>query len=297
MESTGSLLRQPLAEKLEAENWELVIKPHTSWFDLRLKEVWRYRDLVWLFVQRDFASQYKQTILGPVWHLIQPLLTTMIFLFLFGNVARIGTDGIQPVLFYMAGITIWNYFSACLTTTANTFLGNAHIFGKVYFPRLVIPLSVVISNIIRFGIQFALLLAFMVAYIFKGTPMHLSVFWLYIPLLIIIMAGIALGMGIIISSLTTKYRDLSLFLTFAIQLGMYITPVAFPMSFLTGKSYQWVVNLNPLAVIVESFRFCLFGVGTVTTGGLIYSVAFMIVSLLLGAMIFNKVEKDFMDTI
>jgi lipopolysaccharide transport system permease protein len=297
METTESLLRQSIAEKLETENWDLVIKPHTSWFDLRLKEVWRYRDLVWLFVQRDFASQYKQTILGPVWHLIQPLLTTMIFLFLFGNVARIGTDGIQPVLFYMAGITIWNYFSACLTTTANTFLGNANIFGKVYFPRLVIPLSVVISNIIRFGIQFALLLAFMIAFVFKGVPLHLSFSWLLIPLLIMVMAGIALGLGIIISSLTTKYRDLSLFLTFAIQLGMYITPVAFPMSFLTGKSYQWVVNLNPIASIVESFRYCLFGKATITAGGLIYSVSFMLVSLGVGAIIFNKVEKDFIDSI
>jgi lipopolysaccharide transport system permease protein len=297
METTESLLRQPIIEKPGHEHWDLIIRPHTSWFDLQLKEVWRYRDLVWLFVQRDFAAQYKQTILGPLWHLIQPLLTTMIFLFLFGNVAHIATDGIQPLLFYMSGITIWNYFSACLTNTANTFLGNAYIFGKVYFPRLVIPLSVVISNIIRFGIQFALLLVFMVVFLFKGVPLHFSPFWLLIPLLIIVMAGIALGLGIIISSLTTKYRDLSLFLTFAVQLGMYVTPVAFPMSFLIGKSYKWVVNLNPLAPVVESFRYCLFGKGTVTIGGLAYSAIFMMASLAVGAIIFNKVEKDFMDTI
>src|SRR6186713_2696597 len=182
--------------KRNSGDWDMVIKQDTSLFDLNLREVWRYRDLMWLFVRRDFVAQYKQTILGPLWHIIQPLLTTLIFLFLFGRVARIGTDGIEPTLFYMSGIAIWNYFSTCLTSTSATFVTNAAIFGKVYFPRLVIPLSVVISNIIRFGIQFLLLLLFMILYVFKGVPIHLSIYWLLIPLLIGVMAGIGLGLGI-----------------------------------------------------------------------------------------------------
>jgi len=280
-----------------SEQWDMVIKPHVSIFEINLKEVWRYRDLMWLFVRRDFVAQYKQTILGPVWHVIQPLLTTLIFLFLFGRVARIGTDGIEPTLFYMSGIAIWNYFSSCLTSTSSTFVTNAAIFGKVYFPRLVIPLSVVISNIVRFGIQFLLLLVFMAWFLIKGTPIHLSFYWLLIPVLIAIMAGIGLGLGIIISSLATKYRDLSLLLTFAVQLGMYVTPIAYPLSFLAGKKYAWMLEINPLTSIVEAFRYCLFGKGSVTAGSLLYSVIFMVVVLLLGTMMFNKVEKDFMDTV
>jgi len=296
MESKATLSLKDL-DKNDPAHWDLVIKPHHNLFDLNLREIWRYRDLVWLFVRRDFAAQYKQTILGPVWHVIQPLLTTLIFLFLFGTVARIGTDGIEPILFYMSGITIWNYFSACLTTTSNTFISNANIFGKVYFPRLVLPVSVVISNIIRFGIQFGLLLVFMIVYAFKGVHISINFYWIFIPVLVVIMAGIGLGLGIIISSLTTKYRDMSLLLTFAIQLAMYITPVAYPLSFLKGKSYQWIVTINPLTSIVEAFRFCLFGKGTVTMQGMIYSISFMIASLVLGALLFNKVEKDFMDTV
>jgi len=283
--------------KRNSGDWDMVIKQDTSLFDLNLREVWRYRDLMWLFVRRDFVAQYKQTILGPLWHIIQPLLTTLIFLFLFGRVARIGTDGIEPTLFYMSGIAIWNYFSTCLTSTSATFVTNAAIFGKVYFPRLVIPLSVVISNIIRFGIQFLLLLLFMILYVFKGVPIHLSIYWLLIPLLIGVMAGIGLGLGIIISSLATKYRDLSLLLTFAVQLGMYITPIAYPLSFLEGKKYKWMLDINPLTSIVEAFRYCLFGKGTITTASLCYSLIFMVVVMIFGALIFNKVEKDFMDTV
>ncbi len=281
----------------ETEHWDLVLKAKSSLFELNLREVWRYRDLMWLFVRRDFVSQYKQTILGPVWHVVQPLLTTLIFLFLFGKVAKIGTDGIEPILFYMSGITIWNYFSACLTTTSTTFVTNAAIFGKVYFPRLVIPLSVVLSNIIRFGIQFLLLLVFMIIYAFKGHPIHLNYYWLFIPLLIGVMAGIGLGMGIIISSLTTKYRDLALLLTFAVQLGMYVTPIAYPLSYVQGKQYEWALDVNPLTAIVEAFRFCLFGKGTFTIGTLTYSLIFMLVAMGIGALIFNRVEKDFMDTV
>jgi lipopolysaccharide transport system permease protein len=281
-----------------SEKFDIVLESKTSFLKLNLIEVWHYRDLMWLFVRRDFVAQYKQTILGPVWHLIQPLLTTLMFLFLFGKVAGIGTDGIEPpLLFYMSGITIWNYFSACLTSTSNTFITNAAVFGKVYFPRLVIPLSVVISNIVRFGIQFGLLLIFMIIYAFKGYPIHVSIYWLYIPVLIFVMAGIGLGLGIIISSLTTKYRDLSFLLTFAVQLGMYVTPIPYPLSYLEKSKYKWLIDLNPLTSITEAFRFCLFGKGTVELQGLIYSFSFMAIVLIIGTLIFNKVEKNFMDTV
>ena len=279
------------------EHWDLIIKPSTGFFDLPLRDVWRYRDLLVLFVKRDFVAQYKQTVLGPLWHVIQPLLTTLIFLFVFGRVARLGTDGIEPILFYMSGITIWNYFATCLTSTSNTFVNNASIFGKVYFPRLIIPLSVVVSNIVRFGIQFCLLLAFMIAYTFRGVPLELSVYWFFIPVIILVMAGIGLGLGIIISSLTTKYRDLSILLGFAVQLGMYVTPIAYPLSFLQDTKYGWLIKLNPLTSITEAFRFCLFGRGTVEPGGLLYSLLFMLAVIVSGALIFNKVEKNFMDTV
>lgn len=279
------------------EKWDLEIKPKNNLFDLKLNEVWRYRDLMWLFVRRDFVAQYKQTILGPLWHVIQPLLTTVMFLLVFSKIAKIPSDGIQPVLFYMSGITIWSYFSTCLTSTSNTFITNAAIFGKVYFPRLVIPLSVVISNILKFGIQFSLLLAIMIWYNFIDFPITLSWNWLYIPLLVVLMAGIGLGCGIIISSLTTKYRDLSLLLTFAVQLLMFVTPVVYPLSFLKDSEYRWIINLNPLTSVVEAFRYVLFGKGTVEAGSLIYSCIFMVAVIITGAIIFNKVEKTFMDTI
>ena len=279
------------------EHWDIVLEPKTSFFKINLKEIWRYRDLMWLFVRRDFVAQYKQTILGPLWHIIQPLLTTLVFLFLFGKVAKIGTDGIEPVLFYMAGISIWNYFSACLTNTSSTFITNASIFGKVYFPRLVIPLSIVISNIIRFVIQFGLLLIFMIIYAFRGVTFSITAYWLFIPLLIFVMAGIGFGLGVIISSLTTKYRDLSLLLAFAVQLGMYATPIAYPLSFLEATKYKWLININPLTSIVEGFRYCLFEKGTVTLGALLYSFIFMLIVVIVGVLIFNKVERDFMDTV
>jgi lipopolysaccharide transport system permease protein len=283
---------------VDPERWDLEIKPQTSWFELHLKDVWKYRDLLFLFVKRDFVSQYKQTILGPLWHLVQPLLTTLMFLFLFGRIAKMGTDGIEPALFYMSGITIWNYFASCLTSTSNTFINNAGIFGKVYFPRLVIPLSIVLSNIVRFVIQFFLLLAFMIGYqIFKDVPIDLTYRWLFIPALILMMAGIGFGLGIIISSLTTKYRDLSLLLAFAVQLGMYATPIAYPSSFLKGTGFSWVADINPLTSIAEAFRYCLFGKGTFDIIQLLYSLSFMAIVMIIGTLIFNRVEKDFMDTV
>ena len=275
----------------------MVIEPQAHLFDLNLKEVWRYRDLLWLFVKRDFSAQYKQTILGPLWHFIQPIFTTLVFLLVFGKIANIPTDGIEPVLFYMSGISIWNYFSACLTATSNTFVANAGIFGKVYFPRLVIPLSTVLSNIVKFGIQFSLLLAAMIWFGIRDNHFYFGASWMLIPLLVIMMAGLGLGLGIIISSLTTKYRDFAVLISFAVQLLMYATPVAYPLSFLKNKSFAAWIAWNPLTPIVESFRYALFGTGTVNTIGLIYSSVFIVVVLFAGLLIFSKVEKTFMDTV
>ncbi len=282
----------------EAEHWDLVIKPRSGLLDLNLAEVWRYRDLLWLFVRRDFVAQYRQTILGFFWHVIQPILTTLMFLLVFGRIANISTDGIEPpFLFYMAGITVWNYFSVVLTAISTTFITNAPIFGKVYFPRLVLPLSVAASNIVKFGIQFGLLLIFMIWYAFKGHPIHVTGYWLLIPVLLILMAGIGLGLGIIISALTTKYRDLNILMAFAVQLAMYATPVGYPLSYLKNKSYRWLIEINPMSSVVEAFRYAVFGKGTLDLHGLTYSAIFMFVSLFVGILVFNKVEKTFMDTV
>ena len=279
-------------------DWDLEIKPQSSLFDLNLREVWRYRDLMMLFVKRDFVAQYKQTILGPLWHLIQPLFTTIVFLMVFGNIAGIPTDGVPPVLFYMSGITIWNYFSSCLTNTSNTFVANAGIFGKVYFPRLVIPVSVVLSNIVRLGIQFGLLLGVMVFYWIRGeAQVHIGLSWMLLPLLVLLMAGIGLGVGIIISSLTTKYRDFTVLIGFAVQLLMYATPVAYPLSFLKSKNFAYLIEWNPLSAVVEGFRYALFGVSSFDMSSLIYPSVFMVVVLFIGTMIFSKVERTFMDTV
>lgn len=277
--------------------WDIEIKPQNKWLDLKLGELWHYRDLIWLFVRRDFVAQYKQTVLGPLWHFIQPLFTTAMYLIVFGRLAKLPTDGIEPVLFYLSGIAVWTYFSTSLTNTSNTFVGNASIFGKVYFPRLVIPISSVMSNMVKFGIQFLLLFIAMVWYQFHGVPIHFSVYWLFIPVLIVVLAGIGLGCGIIISSLTTKYRDFTVLLSFAIQLMMYITPVIYPLSFFKTSKYRWIMEINPLTSIIEAFRYCLFGKGTLSTGLIIYSLSFMIVSLIIGAIFFNRVEKKFMDTV
>jgi lipopolysaccharide transport system permease protein len=281
----------------DSEDWDLVIEPKSSLLDLNYGDVWRYRDLLVLFVRRDFVAQYKQTLLGPLWHFIQPFFTTVIFLLVFSKIAKIPTDGVPAPLFYMSGITIWNYFASCLTNTSNTFIANAAIFGKVYFPRLVLPLSIVISNIVRFGIQFGLLSCLAIWYHFHGYPLHLGLQWLLIPFLVIVMAGIGLGLGIIISSLTTKYRDFAVLLGFAIQLGMYVTPVAYPLSYLRNTSYGKYIEINPLTPIVELFRYAVLGEGTFTLFSVAYSVIFMIVVFIVGSILFNKVEKTFMDTV
>lgn len=281
----------------EDENWDLIIRPKGHWLDLKLKEVWKFRDLLWLFVRRDFAAQYKQTILGPLWHFIQPIFTTLMFLVVFNKIANIPTDSIPPILFYMSGITIWNYFSSCLTATSNTFVANAGIFGKVYFPRLVIPLSTITSNLIKFGIQFLLLMAVFLFYMAKGAPVYFSTSFLIIPVLVLMMAGMGLGLGIIISSLTTKYRDLTILIGFAVQLLMYATPVAYPLSFLKDNKFASWIEWNPLTPIVEAFRYALFQEGSFTAGSLLYSTGFIVVVLFIGLLTFSRVERTFMDTV
>jgi lipopolysaccharide transport system permease protein len=279
------------------ENWDLEIKPKTGLFGFNLKEVWRYRDLILLFVKRDFVAQYKQTILGPIWYLIQPILTTAMFLIVFGRIAKIPTDGVHPIVFYMSGLTVWTYFSVSLTATSNTFIANANIFGKVYFPRLVSPISLIISNLIRFGIQFLLLIVTMIYFSFKGYPITISLNWLFVPILLLTFSSLALGVGIIISSLTTKYRDFTVLLTFSIQLMMYATPIAYPLSFLENSNFGAIIQWNPLSPLVEAYRFVLLGKGTFSIGSLMYSVGFTLTVLFVGLMFFNKVEKTFMDTV
>lgn len=279
------------------EKWDLEIKPKAGFFDFDLSEVWRYRDLLILFIRRDFIAQYKQTVLGPLWHFLQPALTTIIFLLVFNRIARIPTDGIPPVLFYMSGITLWNYFSLCLTQTSNTFVTNAAIFGKVYFPRLIMPLSVVISNLIRFGVQFLLLLSTMIWFHFHGDPIHFTLNLFLIPVVLVAMAGMGLGLGIIISSVTTRYRDFSVLLTFGIQLFMYATPIVYPISYLMDTPYGYFVKFNPLTPVVEGFRYALFEKGTVSLFSMLYTFGFMSLVMVLGLVMFYRVQRVFMDTV
>lgn len=279
------------------ENWTEVISPKRSLLDINLREIWRYRDLIMLFVRRDFVSQYKQTILGPIWLFIQPLFTTLTFFFVFNQIAKIPTDNIDPILFYLSGITLWNYFSDCFNKTSNTFVANAGIFGKVYFPRLATPISIVFSNLIKLGIQVLLFLAIMgYQIIFKGAEVNINLHILILPFLIILMAVMGLGLGIIFSALTTKYRDLSFLLTFGIQLLMYATPIIYPLSYTSGKLHT-LISMNPLTPILESFRYAFFSVGSFDWSGLAYTSIFSFSVLFLGIIIFNQVEKSFMDTV
>ena len=279
-----------------AKEWDLVIEPQSSLFELHLKDVWRYRDLLWLLVKRDFVSFYKQTILGPLWFFIQPLFTTIIFTFVFGNLAGLSTDGLPQPLFYMAGITAWNYFADCLTKTSTVFRDNAQIFGKVYFPRLIMPLSIVVSNLVRFGVQMLLFFMMIGYYAFSGAAFHSNSFVLLFPILVLLMALLGLGLGLIITALTTKYRDLAFLITFGVQLMMYATTVIYPLSAAPAK-YKWLVELNPMTEIIEAFRYGFLGQGVLTWQSLGYSVIVTLVSLVLGVIIFNKTEKTFVDTV
>jgi lipopolysaccharide transport system permease protein len=277
------------------ENWDLVIQGKSSLFDLRLKEVWRYRDLLQMFVRRDFITVYKQTILGPLWFFIQPILTTLTFTVIFGNLAKIPTDGAPKLIFYMSGITIWNYFSTCLVDVSKVFISNSAIFGKVYFPRLIMPLTIVISNLMKFGVQFIMFLAFVFYYYYQGE-IQPNLWALFIPFILLIMALIAMGIGLVLSSLTTKYRDLTMLIAFGIQLFMYATPVIFPIAVVPEK-YLWLINLNPLTPIFNYVRYAYLGIGNFELVSLTYPVLFSLIILAIGVVIFNKVQKSFMDTV
>jgi lipopolysaccharide transport system permease protein len=291
----NTLVDQNVKRITEDLNWS--IEAQRTLFDLRLGELWRYRDLVMLFVRRDFVAVYKQTILGPLWYLIQPLLTTLIFTFIFGQVASLPTDGLPQFLFYMSGTVVWSYFAECLNKTSNTFVQNASLFGKVYFPRMAVPVSILISNLITFLIQFVLLIAFILYFVLRGTSIQPNWLWITLsPILILMMAGLGLGFGIIISSLTTKYRDLRFLVTFGVQLLMYATPVIYPVSSIPER-FQWIILANPMTPIVEAFRYTFLGAGTVDIYHLLYSFGFMIAVVFLGSVIFNRVEQTFMDTV
>lgn len=278
------------------EQWTTVIKAHRGWLDIDLRELWRYRDLIMLFVRRDFVANYKQTILGPVWYLLQPLFTTIVFTVVFGRIAQLPTDGLPQFLFYMSGITVWNYFAACLTKTSDTFVANAGIFGKVYFPRLTIPISVVMTNLLTFAIQFSLFLIFMLYFYLQGSTVKPNIWVLLMPILLIQMALLGLGVGIIISSLTTKYRDFTFAVGFGVQLWMYATPIVYPMSQIPVK-WQWVYSFNPMAPIVEIFRYVFLGAGAISIWRLVLSMAITALVLFLGLVLFSRVEKVFMDTV
>jgi lipopolysaccharide transport system permease protein len=281
------------------EMWDIELTPHGSLFDLKLKDIWHYRDLLMLLVRRDFISFYKQTILGPLWFFIQPLFTTVIYTFIFGNLAAIKTDGLPQPLFYLAGITAWNYFADCLTKTSSVFTANAGLFGKVYFPRLIVPLSIVVSNLIRFAVQMAMFFLMMGIYMAKGANVHPNIYLLLFPLLLLLMAMLGLGLGMIISAMTTKYRDLSFLITFGIQLMMYLTTVIYPLSVVKEKypHYQWVVEYNPMTPIIEVFRYGFLGEGTFTLLSLGITSVITFAILLIGIVIFNRVERTFIDTV
>jgi len=272
------------------------ITPQTRLFDLKLKEIWRYRDLLVLFVRRDFVAKYKQTVLGPAWFFIQPLFQTIIFTFIFGNVAGLSTDGAPKGIFYLAGVTAWNYFSNCLKTTSNVFTVNAALFGKVYFPRAVTPISIVISNLIQFGIGMILFLLVYFYYIFLGTDIEPNIYLLLFPVLVLLMGVMGLGLGMLVSAMTTKYRDMQHLIQFGVQLLMYATPVVYPISAIPEK-YQWVIMANPMSGIIEAFKYGFLSTGSINWGLLAYSAIFTILIFVFGLMVFNKTEKNFMDTV
>lgn len=285
------------------ENWTTVIKPRSGLFEVNLKELWDYRDLLTLFVKRDITVQYKQTILGPLWWIIQPALTVIMYMVVFGGIAGIPTDGVPQPLFYLAGVCMWQYFADCLTKTSNTFVTNSSIFGKVYFPRLIMPLSTVTSNLVRFGIQVGLFILVYVYYAIIGVAPTPNWYLLLAPVLVVMLAGLALGFGIVISSMTTKYRDLQVLFTFIVQLWMYATPIVYPLSQVAGKTVlgmdlTTIMSLNPVTPIIETFKYGALGAGEfIGWGWLAYSFVFMLVVLALGILIFNKVQKSFMDTV
>lgn len=276
--------------------WDLVIGPRRHLLDIKLREIWDYRDLVFMFVKRDIVTVYKQTILGPIWFFVQPIMTTLVFMLVFGNIAKISTDGIPQPLFYLAGIIMWNYFSEAFNATSTTFVTNANIFGKVYFPRLIVPLSLVISGLLKFFIQFGLFLAVWLYFLVRQVDIQPNAWMFATFYLLLLMAGLGLGFGIIFSSLTTKYRDLKFLIQFGVQLAMYATPIIYPMSTL-GERMRSVMWWNPIAHIIETFKYGFLGAGEVSIGGLVYSTFFTLIVLTAGIIIFNRTEQTFMDTV
>lgn len=277
--------------------WDIEIQSKKPLLDIDFKSIWRYRDLILLFVRRDFVAIYKQTILGPLWFFIQPLLTTITFTIIFGNVAKIPTDQIPPLLFYLAGITMWNYFSECLTGTSNTFTANQQLFGKVYFPRVIVPLSIVLSNLLKFGVQFIMFIGFWLYFYLTTDGILINWTLFLLPFLILIMAGLGLGFGLLISAMTTKYRDLQHLVKFGVQLMMYGSVVVFPFNYVVGTQYEWLIAINPTTSIIETFKYSFTGHGHFSWVFLGYSLVFTLILLLIGFLVFNKVEKNFMDTV
>ncbi|CAM3732793.1 ABC-type polysaccharide/polyol phosphate export system protein, permease component [Flavobacterium saliperosum S13] len=279
--------------------WLYEIGPKNNFFSLNLSEVWRYRDLLMLFVKRDVVTVYKQTILGPLWYLIQPLFTSIIFTIIFNNVAGIDTGNVPSFLFNLSGIIVWNYFTSCLNETSDTFKKNAAIFGKVYFPRIILPMSIVITNLVKLGIQLFIFVCFYIFYLFKGMNSELNWTLLFFPFLVLVMGLLGLGLGMIISSMVTKYRDLTFLVSFGVQLLMYVSAVMYPMSLLKEKLPElgWLIEYNPLAYVVETSRYLLLGEGSISTGGLLYTIIVSILLFFLGLVVFNKTEKNFIDTV
>lgn len=280
-------------------DWLFEITPKNKFFSLNFREIWQYRDLLMLFVKRDIITVYKQTVLGPLWFLIQPLFTSVTFTIIFNNVAGINTGLVPPFLFNLAGITIWNYFTSCVTGTSDTFKANAAIFGKVYFPRIITPLSIVISNLFKFGIQFFIFIVFYVFYYFQGADLSLNISLLFFPILIIIMGILGLGLGMLISSMVTKYRDLNNLVSFGMQLLMYISAVMYPMDLILQKmpKFGWIVQYNPLAYIIETSRYMLLDIGNISVFGLFYTLIVTLVVFFVGLLFFNRTEKSFIDTV
>lgn len=281
----------------EAQQYHTHITSEHRWFDLKLKEVWQYRDLIWLFTKRSFVLKYKQTVLGPAWLFLNPIMTSLIYTFVFGGIAGIETDGVPQILFYLGGNAIWTFFSTCLTSNANAFIANSAVFGKVYFPRLTTPISNVLSSVIQFGIQMILVLAFLIYYVATGAVHPNWLAWLLIPVVLLNLGIMGLGCGIIISSLTTKYRDLSILVSFGVSLWMYATPIVYPISQIDNELFRNILMINPATAPIELFRYALLGQGTISIPSLIFSWVFTIAVAVLGIMVFNKVEKTFMDTV
>ena len=282
---------------MKKEDWTLVIRPHQKLWNVDFKEIWRYRDLMSLFAKRNIIVSYKQTVLGPLWFIIQPVLTVIMNMVVFGGIAKMSTDGIPQALFYMAGNVCWFYFSDCLNKTSSTFTANQGMFGKVYFPRLVVPISTVVSNLVRFAVQLGLFVAIYIYFVCKGTDAAPNIYILLLPLYIVMLAGLGLGFGILISSMTTKYRDLTVLFSFIVQLWMYGTPIVYPLSMVPEGTLRTLILINPVTSIIEGFKYGAFGEGYFSLLALGYSFAFMCVLLIIGVVIFNKVQRSFMDTV